>query len=1064
MKKILLNRPLFTALALGVSLGASQAQTTFFNDTFSNGSTTNQISIPSGTPTPTSTSYDFASSKTASPVLTPNELSCKISSATTSGYWEAQALFATNQITLITPGDYLNLTIVFTNSQNTLLAGTASPIWIGLFNSGSTYGVVTNWPVPFGALAGAGLTTAAGSPYATGNCALWQGYIGSVLSAAATRITTRPVQNGTGTTSANQELVGSGSGGTYVNPAGATLSTSASETFTLPTSGASTLQLMITLDPAGSGNLIISNALYTGAGTAGACLFSNIVKTSTVLSSGFDGLAFGAFNHNFTNNPQMDVSSISVVGQSTLPTSAPTPTSEPANVLVATNGTCQFAVTANGFDVSYQWYRNGNQQLVNGGNISGATSSQLIISPAGTADQFNGAHNGYYCVITGAGNFSTNTTTNTLTLINATNLVWADQINNNVWDINDAVSGNNWVDTNGNQTVFNHGDPVIFDDSQGNSGGNVNLTANFTAPASVTVKGGDFYVFNGPGSIGGPSPLWDFCSARVTLGSTNSYTGGTLVSNATAYIILQTYSGLGSGPVTFGQDGGQMEVVPSGGATTGIPGNINVADNFFLMPDTVSAFGMVLLGDLSGTTGKTLTLTNGPTMAATGTARIRLYGANTAYKGNLNLASSQIQWAPYGTGTQIYNGTISGPGTFVQRGGISYLNNQNTYAGGTYPSAAAIGLGVSSVGAVGSLSSGPIGTGPILLAPDSGTTGSGQIFASSNSITIGNAIQCPSGTNNQTLIVGGSTNLTFAGPWTLQGNDLTIMTAFPTRVLQVTNTGLTIFTGAISDGGSNYNFNLTGSGITLFNNTETWGGATTNSGGTMLVNGQVGPGAVVIATNAALGGIGTVTGPVTIQNGGTLAAGSESVAGSPNIGTLTINNTLTLSQNSTVSVKVSTTGSTHDLFKGITTANYAGTLNATNITGTPFIGETFTIFNAGTPNSTFANITGSPGPGLAWSFNAASGQLSVIQGTVPFTIPPYISIFNIASSTNLAVTITNAQSGSIYYLMTTTNLLGTWTAAGTNTAANANTYTFNITNAVNPKDLRQFFRFSNTNH
>src|SRR5579871_4073197 len=137
MKKIFLNRTLLSALALGASLCASQAQTTFFSDNFSNGSTTNKISIAGGTPSASSTRYDFGSGKTASPVLAANELSCKLSSATTSGYWEAQALFATNPITLITPGDYLNLTIVFTNSQNALLTGTASPLWIGLYNSGS---------------------------------------------------------------------------------------------------------------------------------------------------------------------------------------------------------------------------------------------------------------------------------------------------------------------------------------------------------------------------------------------------------------------------------------------------------------------------------------------------------------------------------------------------------------------------------------------------------------------------------------------------------------------------------------------------------------------------------------------------------------------------------------------------------------------------------------------------------------------------------------------------------------------------------------------------------------
>jgi hypothetical protein len=355
------------------------------------------------------------------------------------------------------------------------------------------------------------------------------------------------------------------------------------------------------------------------------------------------------------------------------------------------------------------------------------------------------------------------------------------------------------------------------------------------------------------------------------------------------------------------------------------------------------------------------------------------------------------------------------------------------------------------------------------LAPDSttSTTGTGEIFANSNSITIGNPIQYVSGTNNLSLEVGGSTNLTLAGPFTLYGNDHSVMTNYPARTLQVTNTGLTTITGVISDGGSNYGFNLTGSGITLFNNTETYGGATTNSGGTLLVNGQVGPG-IVVVTNATLGGIGKITGPVTLQSGGVLTAGSQSVAGNQGIGTLTFSSSLTMQGGSTNFIEVSKTGGLHDLFTGISTVTFAGTLNATNIAGTSVIGDSYPIYSATTYAGTFTNIIGSPGPGLGWSFNTNSGVLSVVAAAPPiFTVPPHISAFSITTGTNLAVTVTNAQAGDIYYLVSTTNLLtpaAQWIPVGTNTAANANTYTFNITNAVNPKDTQQFFRFSSTNN
>ena len=59
--------------------------------------------------------------------------------------------------------------------------------------------------------------------------------------------------------------------------------------------------------------------------------------------------------------------------------------------------------------MTYQWHRYGTN-LVNGGNISGATSPMLVISPASAADVASGA-NGYYVTVTGPGRLSTNSVT-----------------------------------------------------------------------------------------------------------------------------------------------------------------------------------------------------------------------------------------------------------------------------------------------------------------------------------------------------------------------------------------------------------------------------------------------------------------------------------------------------------------------------------------------------------------------------------------------------------------------------------------------------------------------------
>ncbi len=917
------------------------------------------------------------------------------------------------------------------------------------------------------------MTTAGSSPFATGNCEPWQGFEGQILSNSAPRIITRPVQNGTGTTSANQDLLGAGVGsGAFGNPGAVVLESAPAVGITLATNIGYTWDMRITLTAAQT--LQISNAIFQGPDTTFPILYSQITSnlTANVLATSFDGMGIGlrcTTAKGSEQNPVMDISSILISGQSTVPTNPPTILQEPVNTTVTTNGSCAFSVVANGENVLYQWFRNGGQKLTNGLNISGAKTSQLIISPAGTADQFTGANNGYYCSCTQGLNLTTNTTTNTLTLINTTNLVWNDQLApNNSWDINNTV---NWQDTSGNLTTFNYGQPVLFDETGG--GGHVDLTNDYVSPASVTVNSvSSTYTFEGSGSIAGPCAFNYIGSGPLTLNLANTYTGGTLISNATASVLLDNYGALGTGPVTLGEAGGKMEFPNAGSATTGIQGDINVEDNFTFLPDPDQSFSLVMLGNLSGTSGKTLTISPGPANPDTNQFRIRLYGGTTTYNGNLALTDPNILFASYmPNGSQTFNGVISGPGGFMEKGITTFFNGPNTYSGGTTPAQGAMGLGISSSGTWPSLTSGPLGIGPILLNVDSGSslTANGFIFATINNLTLGNAIQNVSGTNNCTLDIGGSANITLTGPFTLYGNDHSVMTAFPTRSLQVTNTGLTTFTGVISDGGSNYSFNLTGSGVTLFNNTEAYGGNTTNNGGTLLVNGQLGPGSVVVLTNAAttggsnaiamLGGSGTITGPVIIQSGGTLTSGSQTTAGTQNIGTLTVNNSVTFQGGSKAYVLVNKQANTHSLVSVSGALTYNGTLVATNISGTPVVGDQYTVFSTGGTGN-FTTIAGTPGPGLAWSFNPATGVLSVITGVTGFTLPPGITNFALVNGTNIVISGTNGQAGALYYLLTSTNLLlpkSQWTPVSTNTAAGAN-FSFSVTNAAIHGS--QFYLFS----
>ncbi len=72
-----------------------------------------------------------------------------------------------------------------------------------------------------------------------------------------------------------------------------------------------------------------------------------------------------------------------------MPTScSPVTITQPSDTLVCAGQSASFTIIAGGQGLTYQW-RKGTVDLVNGGNISGATTATLIINPASIADTSN---------------------------------------------------------------------------------------------------------------------------------------------------------------------------------------------------------------------------------------------------------------------------------------------------------------------------------------------------------------------------------------------------------------------------------------------------------------------------------------------------------------------------------------------------------------------------------------------------------------------------------------------------------------------------------------------------
>ena len=214
------------------------------------------------------------------------------------------------------------------------------------------------------------------------------------------------------------------------------------------------------------------------------------------------------------------------------------------------------------------------------------------------------------------------------------------------------------------------------------------------------------------------------------------------------------------------------------------------------------------------------------------------------------------------------------------------------------------------------------------------------------------------------------------------------------------------------------------------------------------------------------GGTGTLTGPLVIVSGATLAPTLATGPATP-IGTLTVNNALTNLPGSTTFLQISQAAGTNDQITGLTSVSFGGTLSVTNIAGTFVGGESYQLFSAGSYTGNFsATNLPSLNSGLGWDWNPANGTLSVVStGPGTFTNHTGITGFTL-NGANIVITATNGQAGDAYYLLASTTLalpISQWTVVATNVLGSAGNYTFVGTNVVFPGAHQQFYILSNTN-
>jgi autotransporter-associated beta strand protein len=213
--------------------------------------------------------------------------------------------------------------------------------------------------------------------------------------------------------------------------------------------------------------------------------------------------------------------------------------------------------------------------------------------------------------------------------------------------------------------------------------------------------------------------------------------------------------------------------------------------------------------------------------------------------------------------------------------------------------------------------------------------------------------------------------------------------------------------GVVSDGTAPTSIQKNGTGSLTLAAVNTYSGSTMSTGGVLNVTGTLGTGSVT-ATGGSLAGNGTINGPVSVAAGATFAPGVP-------LGTLTINSSLALAGNTLITVNGPGASSQ---VKGLTSVTYGGTLTVANTGGALASGNTFPLFTATSATGNFTSITPAPGSGLGWSFNPASGVLSVV--TTVATNPTNIT----AKVTGSTLTLNWPADHQGWILQSQTNTLG----------------------------------------
>ncbi len=576
----------------------------------------------------------------------------------------------------------------------------------------------------------------------------------------------------------------------------------------------------------------------------------------------------------------------------------------------------------------------------------------------------------------------------------------------------------------------------------GNGGTTGSVAGNITDNAALVFNRTGSITYGGV--ISGTGHVTQAGSGLIFTGN-NTYTGGTTISSGTLQIGAGGTTGSIVGDIAnasnlsfnrsdsltyAGAISGAGDVLQQGTGTTILTGNSTYAGGTFITAGTLQ----IGAGGTSGSVGGFISnsgalvfersdfltfsgaISGTGTVAQSGTGTLALSGANTygggttinagtlsiAADNNLGTASGSLTFnagtllttagltsaravTVAGSGTidnggnvDTFSGVFSGAGSLTATGsGTTILTGTNTYTGGTTINGGALQIGAG--GTAGSIVGNVVDNASLIFNRSDAQTFAGVVSGTGSVTQAGTGTTILTGSNTYsggTTISAGTLQLGNGGTSGSVTGNITDNAA-----LVFNRSDAPTFGGVIGGSGT---LEQRGPGTLTLTGTNSYGGATTVSAGTLLVNGnQTGAtGAVSVASGATLGGIGTTGGNVAVADGGHLQ-GSQ--------GQSFAMNTLALNPNSQVDVTVTA----------------PGTIGVFNINGNGGGAGAGNLTLDGNLNVTAA---GSLGPGVyrVMSYSGALTNNGMAFGTVPAGFTPNVDLF-IQTSVAQQVNLVNAQ-------------------------------------------------------